>query len=133
MTIRPYSYYWKDVAFYNKFYFGVGPQLTKHIKREKGPVHRYKLENIYCKKVISKDIKAKAREEKHLKLVNIFVIIRWDYRRIILYKVPNKVGKMTSNVYTEEILPSLLHNLKDQGLTLYQDANSVHNLKETQA
>ena len=107
--------------------------MKKHIKPGKGPVHRYKLENIYRKKVTLKDIKAKAREEKNLKLVNVFVIIGWDYRRIIPYKVPNKIGKMTSKVYIEEILPSLLQDLKDQGLTLCQDADSAHDSKETQA
>jgi len=34
---------------------------------------------------------------------------------------------MTSKVYTEVILPQLLEELKDQGLTLCQDADSVHN------
>ncbi|KIN01395.1 hypothetical protein OIDMADRAFT_145468 [Oidiodendron maius Zn] len=133
LTIRPHSNHWKDVAFCNEFHFGVGPQLTKRIKRKRGSIHRYKPKNIHCKKVISKDIKAKAREEKHLKLVNIFVIIGWDYRKIIPYKVPNKVGKMTSKVYTEEILPSILQDLKDQGLTLCQDADLAHDSKETKA
>jgi uncharacterized membrane protein len=39
---------------------------------------RYRLENVHRKKVILKDIKAKTREEKYLKLINIFVIIRYN-------------------------------------------------------
>jgi hypothetical protein len=50
--------------------------LTKRIKRRKDPIYQYKPKNVYYKKVTSKDTKAKAREEKHLKLVNMFVIIR---------------------------------------------------------
>jgi hypothetical protein len=133
LPLRPRSYHWKDVAFCDEFHFGVGPQLTKRIKRRKGPIYRYKPENVHRKKVTSKDTKAKAREEKHLKLVNVFVIIGWDYRRIIPYEVPNKVGKMTSKVYTEVILPSILQDLKDRGLTLCQDADSAHDSKETKA
>jgi hypothetical protein len=40
---------------------------------------------------------------------------------------------MTSKVYTEEILPSILQDLKDQGLTLCQDPDSAHDSKETTA
>lgn len=39
------------------------------------------------KKVTTKDIKAKAREEEHLPLVNIFVVIGHNYKRMILYEV----------------------------------------------
>ncbi|XTI89907.1 hypothetical protein V2W45_1217461, partial [Cenococcum geophilum] len=52
--------------------------------------------NVYIKKVIIKDIKAKAQEEEHFPLINIFVVIGYNYKRIILYKVlGNLVGKMT--------------------------------------
>jgi hypothetical protein len=49
------------------------------------------------------------------------------------YKVPNKVSKITIKVYTEVILPSILKDLKERGLTLCQDANSAHDSKETKA
>jgi len=65
-----------------------------------------------------KDIKVKAREEEHLKLLNVFVVIGYNWRKIIPYEVPNKVGKMTIKVYTEVILLGLLEELKEQGLTL---------------
>lgn len=38
---------------------------------------------------------------------------------------------MTSKVYTEVILPQLLEELTDQGLTLCQDADSAHNSRVT--
>lgn len=34
LPIRPHSVDWKDVAFCNEFHFGVGPQLTRRIKRK---------------------------------------------------------------------------------------------------
>jgi hypothetical protein len=52
-----------------------------------------------------------------LKLVNVFVIIGYDYRKIVSYEVPNKVGKMTTKVYTEMILPAILEDLKAKSLT----------------
>jgi hypothetical protein len=76
---RPHSENWKDVAFCNKFYFGIGPQLTKRIKRRQGQDQRSKPQNVYCRKVTLKDTKAKAQEEKHLKLLNVFVVIRYNY------------------------------------------------------
>ena len=75
-------------------------------------------------------IKAKAREG-HLKLLNVFVIIGYNWRKIITYDVPNNVGKMTTKMYTEVILPQLLEELKDQSLTLCQDADSVYISKAT--
>jgi hypothetical protein len=56
-------------------------------------------------------MKAKSREEQPLKLLNIFVVVRYSCKRIIMYKVPNKVGKMTAKVYTEVILPQIVQDL----------------------
>jgi hypothetical protein len=64
------------------------------------------------------DTKAKAQEEEHLPLLNIFVVIGFNYQRIIPYQVPNLVVKMTTKVYTEVILPSIKDDLLQQGLTL---------------
>jgi hypothetical protein len=50
---------------------------------------------------------------------------------MVPYKVPNKVGKMTSKVYIEVILPTIKDDLLSQGLTLIQDANSAHTYKAT--
>jgi hypothetical protein len=117
------------VAFCDEFHFGIGPQITKYIKRKRGSKYRYKPENVHRKKVTAKDIKAKAREEKHLKLLNVFVIIGYNWRKIIIYKVLNRVRKITTEVYTKVILPQLIDELKDQGLTLCQDADSAHDSK----
>jgi hypothetical protein len=81
--------------------------------------------------VTSKDTKAKAREEEHLKLLNVFVVIGYNYRKILAYEVPNRVGKMTTKFYTEVILPQLLEDFQDQGLILCQDADSAHTSKTT--
>jgi REP element-mobilizing transposase RayT len=67
--------------------------------------------NMYRKKVMSKDTKTKAREENYLKLLNIFMVIRYNYRRMILYIVPNRVGKIIIEIYTEHILPTILPDL----------------------
>ena len=96
---------WKDIAFCDEFHFGIGPQTTKRIKRRLGT--RHLLDNVHRKKVTSKDEKAKARKESYLKMLHIFVVIGWDWRCFIPYKVPNNVGKMTAKVYTEVILPTL--------------------------
>jgi hypothetical protein len=87
--------------------------------------------NIHRKKVTSKDTKAKAREEEPLKLLNVFVVIGYNYRRIVPYEVPNNVGKMTGKVYTEVILPAIKDDLLSQGLTLIQDSDSAHICKAT--
>jgi hypothetical protein len=129
---RPHSEHWKDVAFCDELHFGIGPQITKHIKRKRGKEYRYKPQNVHRKKVTSKDTKAKAREEKHLKLLNVFVVIGHDYRRIVPYKVPNNVGKMNSEVYIG-ILSQIVDELKDQGLTLCQDVDSAHNSRAVKA
>ncbi|TVY57689.1 hypothetical protein LCER1_G002685 [Lachnellula cervina] len=123
---RPHSIDWKDCAFCDEFHFGIGPQTTKHIKRKKGSKHRYKPENVHRKKVTTKDTKAKAREDNHLKLLSVFVVIGYNYRKIIPYKVSNSVGKMTTKVYIEQILPLLLADFQRLGLTLIQDADSAH-------
>jgi hypothetical protein len=105
--------------------------VTKRIKRKRGKEWRYKLYNVHCKKVTSKDTKAKAQEEEHLKLLNVFVIIGYNYQKLILYKVSNEVGKMTTKVYTEVILPAVKEDLEREELTLCQDADSVHKSKGT--
>ena len=130
---RPHSEDWKDVAFCDEFRFGIGPQVTKRIKRRQGREHRDKPWNVHRKKVTSKDTKAKAREEEALKLLNVFVVISYNYRKIVPYKVPNNVGKITTKVYTEVILPAILNDLLDRGLTLYQDKDSAHKSNSTLA
>lgn len=130
---RPHSNNWKDVVFCDEFHFGIGPQVTKRIKRKKGPKYRYRPENVHRKKVTSKDTKAKAREGKHLELLSVFVVIGYNYRKIIPYTVSNKVGKMTTKVYIEQVLPQLVPELLAKGLTLCQDADSAHRSIETLA
>ena len=131
LPCRPRSKHWKDVAFYDEFHFGIGPQTTRRMKRKKGKEYRYKPYNVHRKKVTSKDTKAKAREEEHLKLLNVGIVIGYNWRKIIPYKVPNNVGKMTTKVYTTMVLPLLRDELLDQGLTLCQDADSAHTSKAT--
>ena len=126
---RPHSENWKDIAFCDEFHFGIGPQVTKRIKRKEGKEWRYKPYNVHRKKVTSKDTKAKAKEEDHLKLLNVFVVMGYNYRRVIPYEVDNSVGKMTTKVYTTYILPAIKEDLKREGLTLCQDADSAHKAK----
>jgi hypothetical protein len=66
-----------------------------------------------------KGYKAKAREEEYLPLLNVFVAIRHNYKRIILYEIlSNLVSKITTKFYTEEILLAIKDDLLDYGLTL---------------
>ena len=101
------------------------------MKRKRGKEYRYAPYNVHRKKVTSKDTKAKARETEHLKLLNVFVIIGFNYRRCIPYEVPNDVGKMTTKVYTTHILPLIKEDLQRGDLTLCQDADSAHTSKAT--
>jgi hypothetical protein len=34
LVVRPRSYMWRDVAFYDEFHFGIGLQVTKRVKRK---------------------------------------------------------------------------------------------------
>jgi hypothetical protein len=121
------------VAFCDEFHFGIGPQITKRIKRRKGSASRYKGCNVQRKKVTSKDTKAKAREEGSIKLFSIFAIIGFDYKKLVMYEVPNKVGKMTTDVYIKHVLPTILDDFRSKGLTLYQDKDSAHNSRATRS
>lgn len=53
---------------------------------------------------------------------------------MIPYEIPgNSVGKMTTKVYTQEILPAIKDDLLSQGLTLWQDKDSAHDSNSTKA
>jgi hypothetical protein len=82
--------------------------------------------NTYRKEIPSKEVKMKVREENHLKMISVFVICGKNYRQAIIYTVPNKVGKITAEVYTE-ILKELGRDLK--GITLWQDKDLAHDSK----
>lgn len=130
---RPTPKDWRDVVFCDEFHFGIGPQLTKKIKRRRGKRSRIRPCNVHRKPITTKDTRAKAREKNHLKLLNVFVAIGYNYRRVITYEVPNKVGKMTSDVYIRTILPTIQGDLIRLGLTLCQDKDSAHNSHTTRA
>jgi hypothetical protein len=66
------------VAFCDEFHFGVGPTIIKRIKRKKGKKYRFAPQNMDRKRVTKKDEKAKARENGHLELFNIFVLISYN-------------------------------------------------------
>ena len=51
------------------------------------------------KGVASKEEKEKAREEGHILLSNIFVVIGFNFKKMIRYKVSNNVGKMETDTY----------------------------------
>lgn len=75
--------------------------IIKRVKRPRGKESREKAINIYKKKTTLKDIKAKACKEEHVPLLNVFVVIRYNYKRMILYKIlSNSVRKITTKFYT---------------------------------
>ena len=46
-----------------------------------------------------KEVKKKVREENYLKMISVFVIFGKNYCHAIAYIVPNKVRKITREVY----------------------------------
>jgi DDE superfamily endonuclease len=129
---RPYSRHWRNVYFCDEFHFGIGTQITKRIKRKRGRKYRDNPMNVHRKKVTSKDTKAKAREEGSIPMIHVFVVIGYNYRKMIPYKIPsNKNGKMTEKVYIDQILAEILPDL--QGITLFQDKDSAHRSRTTLA
>ena len=131
LELRPHSMDWKDVAFCDEFHFGIGPQETKRIKRRRGAAARHAPQNVNRKSVTKKDEKAKAREDEQLELFNIFVVISYNWRASIPYRVPNTIRKMKTKVYLNTVLPQLLPELQQRDLILCQDADSAHTSKAT--
>lgn len=122
---RPHSKDWEDCVFCDKFQHG------KMIKLPEGRDWRQHPMNVQKKKKTSKELKEKARKDGHDVLLSVFVVVGMNYRRMVSYEVPNGVGKMTTEVYTKHILPSITPELIDQGLTLVQDADSAHTSRGT--
>lgn len=134
LQIRPHSENQKDVAFCDEFHLGIGPQVTRRVKRRRGKESREKVCSVHLKKTTSKDMKAKAREDNQLPLLNVFVVIGYKYKKMIPYKVPsNSNGKITTEVYTQQILPLIKDDLLARGLTFQQDKDLAHDLKKTKA
>jgi hypothetical protein len=125
LEVRPHSKDWEKVYFCDEFHFGLGPTVTKRIKRKRGSKYRYKPENVHRKKVTKKDTTAIAQAANPLKIFSIFVIIGPNYRRYIPYDAGNSNGKMNSRVYIQ-ILSQLLDEFKRDGITLCQDVDSAH-------
>jgi len=73
---RPYFVDYNNIAFCNKYYFGLRPEITYRIKRKRGRYYRYLPQNVYRKAATRKDKKKKALEKEHFKLFFIFIIIR---------------------------------------------------------
>jgi hypothetical protein len=69
-----YSKDWNKVCFYDEFHLGIGPQVTKRVKRRVGKVSREAQLNVYLKKVTSKDIKAKAGKKRLFHFLTSFVL-----------------------------------------------------------
>ena len=91
--------------------------------------------NVQLKKgVTSKEEKEKAHQEEHLKIVHIFVIISFNFKKTIQYEVDNNVGKMKQSEYLR-ILVELRNDAEwqQQGLTLVQDADSAHTSKKVKS
>lgn len=123
---RPHSVDYNNVAFCDEYHFGLGPEITHRIKRKRGRYYRYLPQNVHRKAATRKDKKEKAREKEHFKLFSIFVVIGKNQRLFIPYQVPNKVGKINTKAYTQQILPKLLNKFKEEGIVLCQDTDSAH-------
>ena len=110
----------------------IGPVQTRRVKRRRGKEPRERPCNVHIKKVTTKDEKEKAKEDAHFETLNVFVVIGWNYKRMIPYKTPNSNGKITTTVY-KELLDMIKDDLISRGLTLWQDRDSAHNSKGTEA
>ena len=84
LTVRPYSKNWNDVVFADKFYVRIRTHTIKKIKRKIGPKYKYKKKNVHYKKVSSKEVKAKVRENEHLKLLYVYATIKLFYIKLIM-------------------------------------------------
>ncbi|TVY91436.1 hypothetical protein LAWI1_G002132 [Lachnellula willkommii] len=89
-----------------------------------GKAHRYKPKNIHRKQITAKDTKAKAREEEPLKQLHVFMVISFNYKKMIPYDCGNTNGKIKTEVYLQ-ILRQLLPDM--DGITLCQDKDSAYN------
>jgi hypothetical protein len=97
---KPHLINWKNIVIYNKFHFGVDPTFIKKIKRRKSNTFKYAPHYVHKKKITSKDIKTKAKEEDTLKMIYIFVLVGYDYKKTIFYNIfSNKNKKMIEEVY----------------------------------
>lgn len=130
---RGHSEDWKDVVYYDELHYRIGHKETIKVKRPTGKEYRLAKMNVQLKEKTSKDIKAKAREEGHEMLLSVFIVIGYNYRKMVIYQVPSNVGKMTSKVYINDILPRIAPELIAKGLTLCQDADSAYNSRATLA
>jgi hypothetical protein len=135
LPLRPHSIDWKDCAFCDEFHFGIQMENTKTVKRPATREYRWHEMNVQLKDgITSKEEKEKARQGEHIPLVNIFVIIGFNFKKTIRYKVDNDVGKMTTIPYIQ-ILETLKSDVEwqRQGLILVQDADSAHTSKKVQS
>lgn len=67
-----------------------------------GKEWRYYRMNVQLKKSVTlKEKKEKAREKGHIFLFNIFVIIGFNFKKIIRYQINNDVGKIETDTYLE--------------------------------
>lgn len=128
---RPHSKDWRDVVFVDEFHEEIGPQNTMRIKRREGT--RYEKKHIQWKAWTAKDDRQAVKELRTLTMLHVFVAVGWNYRKMIYYFVGSKVGKMTAKVYCDQVLTILAPELKEQGLTLFHDADSAHKSAEVRA
>ena len=128
---RLYPEDWFNTVHCDEFHVGIGTQTTNRIKRKRGQKHRYAPHNVHRKRISSKDVKAKAREDAYLKLFNVFVLVGYNYRKTIPYDTGKLGGKMNSKCDTEQILPQILDDFRFQGLILVHDSDSAHVSEET--
>lgn len=122
---RPEDHDWRDVVFCDEFHFGMGLEVIKRVKRRHG--QRHWANKVQKKKFSKKDEKDK---ETRIKVVSAFVVFGYNYRKLIWYNAGNKNGKMSTECYLRDILPYLRDDLRDNGYTLFQDADGAHKSKK---
>lgn len=129
---RPENKDWDKTAWCNEFYYGIGHENTRTIKRPRGKKWKNHRMNVQIKKKTERDTKGQAREESAEDIYSAFVAMWKGGRIFIPYKVANRVGKITIKVWREQILPKLAPILIANDLTLYIDKDSAHTSETTQ-
>jgi len=83
------------------------------------------------RKLQLKTLKQKLEKKNTFNCLIFFVVIGYNYKKIITCEDYNEVGKMNTEVYTTWILRTLVADPQFHGLTLCQDTDSAHTSTST--
>ena len=126
---RPLPTDWKDTGWSDEFHFPITSVANpKWVTRKRGERHQPDCTQKRAR--TSRQVKKQQQENKEVpQQVHAWVFLHWEDREIVFYHVDNKTGKINGKCYTEQCLPAVIPLLKEKGLTLQEDGDTVHNGK----